>query len=81
MIDEKDLQMIAQLNAESERRMLAMMESFFEPKFNLLAEKMDILQEKSVSAKAVDDLDARLDILEGLVRVHSEEIAELEKAN
>ncbi len=80
MLDDKDLQMIAKLNSESEARMMVMMESYFDPKFNLLAEQIKLIQEKMIPAEALDDTEERLDVLEAVVRRHSREIEKLKKA-
>ncbi len=80
MLDEKDIQMIAKLNSESEARMMVMMEGYFEPKFNLLEEQIKLIQEKLIPAEALDETEARLDVLEAVVKRHSREIEKLKKA-
>ena len=74
MLDEKDLKEIAHL-------MSVLIENEVTPKFDLLSEKIDLLQEKLVPAEAVDDIADRVDVLEGTARIHSKEIAKLKKAN
>ena len=74
MLDEKDLKEIAHL-------MSVLIENEVTPKFDLLSEKIDLLQEKLVPAEAVDDRADRVDVLEGTARIHSKEIAKLKKAN
>lgn len=91
MLDEKDLKAIANLiRAETDplkeeikqvkSDTMVLMESYFDPKFQLLSEKIDMLQEKMIPAEALDDIVDRLDILEETVQLHSSEIAQLKKA-
>lgn len=84
MLDEKDLQAIAQLMDQkistSESRMMTMMESYFDPKFNLLAEEIKLIREKLPPLETVKDLESRVDTLETVARLHSQEIAKLKKA-
>lgn len=84
MLDEKDLQAIAQLMDQkisaSESRMMTMMESYFDPKFNLLAEEIKLIREKLPPPEAVKDLESRVDTLETVARLHSQEIAKLKRA-
>ena len=54
MLDEKDLEIIARLNQESERRMMVMMESYFEPKFQVLSERLDDIEKKLIPQEAMD---------------------------
>ena len=64
----------------SESRMMAMMESLFTPQCNLLAEKMDALEQKVVRREEHERVEARVDVLEAVVKVHSIEIERLKKA-
>lgn len=80
MLDEKDLELIARLNRESEQRMLVMMESYFDPKFNALSERLDAIEQKLVPMEAVDILDDRMDDAEKAIKLHAREIAQLKKA-
>ena len=64
----------------AEARMLVMMESFFTPKFNLLADSIALLHEKLAPKEAVEVLEDRVDVLEAAVKHHSQEITELKKA-
>ena len=84
MLDEKDLQAIAQLMDQkisaSESRMMTMMESYFDPKFNLLAEEIKLIREKLPPLETVKDQESRVDTLETVARLHSQEIAKLKKA-
>lgn len=66
--------------SDSEARMMAMMEAYFEPKFNLLADGQKLIQEKMVSVEALNRIEERLDVLEAVVKRHSREIEELKKA-
>lgn len=75
MLDEKDLELIAKLNRESEQRMLVMMEAYFGPKFNALEEKLN-----PVPREAIDIIEDRLDEAEKTLLLHTSQIDELKKA-
>ena len=60
--------------------MMALMEGYFEPKFNLLADGQKLIQEKMLPMEALDIVEDRLDVLEAVVKLHSREIKELKKA-
>jgi len=78
MLDEKDLQAIDQLIAH---RMNIIIESDVTPKFNLLAEGIQDIQEKLVPRSRVDDLEDEVKFLKIMVRQMAERISTLEKAN
>ena len=80
MLDEKDLEIIARLNQESERRMMVMMESYFEPKFQVLSERLDDIKKKLIPQEAMDIMEDRVDDLEKTVAIHTRQIEELKKA-
>ena len=80
MLDEKDLEIIARLNQESERRMMVMMESYFEPKFQVLSERLDDIEKKLIPQEAIDIMEDRLTDLEKTVELHTKQIEELKKA-
>lgn len=65
---------------ESESRMMAMMEAYFEPRFNLLGDQIKLLQEKMLPAEALEDLEDRMDVAEAMLKQHSREIETLKKA-
>lgn len=104
MLDEKDLQAIAQLLAQQKKEIIGeireemdtrfaeqkkdimhevnlLMESYFDPKFNLLADGLELLKERSVGHEEVEEVSDRVDVLEAVVKVHSREIEKLKKAN
>lgn len=100
MLDEKDLQAIAQLLAQQKNEIMGemdvrlaqqkseimhevnlLMESYFDPKFNLLADGLALLKERSVGHEEVEEVSDRVDVLEAVVKVHSREIEKLKKAN
>ena len=62
---------------ESEARMLSMMEAWFEPRFNLLGEQIQLIQEKLTPSGALEN---RVDVVEVVVKQHSREIETLKKA-
>lgn len=57
------------------------LESEISPKLNLLAEGMEILQEKMAPRSRVDELDEEIKFLKLMVRQMNERINNLEKAN
>ena len=90
MLDEKDLQAIAQLMTGLESRMdqkmaqqkkeiiretMVLMESYFDPKFQALSEQIN-----PVPKEAIDTLEDRVDDLEKAVGLHTQKINELKKA-
>lgn len=90
MLDEKDLQAIAQLITGLESRMdqkmakqkkeiisetMVLMESYFDPKFQALSEQIN-----PVPKEALDILEDRVDDLEKAVELHTQQINELKKA-
>ena len=84
MLDEKDLQAIAQLMAQQKREIInevkVLMEADVMPKFNLLADGIQNVHEKLIPAEAMTEVEERLDVLEATVRLHAKEIAKLKKA-
>ena len=76
MLDERDLQEIDRLMAH---RINIMLESA--PKFNLLAEGIQDIQEKLLPRSRVDDLEDEMKFLKVMIRQMAERISELEKAN
>ena len=95
MLDERDLQAIAKMISdseartaekisESESRMMALMEAWFEPRFNLLAEGQKLIREQMVKKEDLEakqeDIQTQLDVLRALVKRNSLEIEKLKKA-
>ena len=114
MLDERDLQAIAQLIdsklqeseqrtsqlidsklKESEQRTMGaikeseqrtmqgaatLMESYFEPKFQLLAEGIQSLQETKIPRERFENLEEEVAFLHTIVRQHSREIEKLKHA-
>ena len=72
MLDEKDLQAIAQL---MDSKMAQLMEAYFDPKFQALSEQIN-----PVPKEAIDILEDRVDDLEKAVELHTQQINELKKA-
>lgn len=90
MLDEKDLQAIAQLMTGLESRMdqkmaqqkkeiisetMVLMEAYFDPKFQAISEQIN-----PVPKEAIDILEDRVDDLEKAVELHTQQINELKKA-
>lgn len=96
MLEEKDLQAIAQLlDAKLEKQkqeiktelrqelmqdVKVLLDTEVSTKFNLLAEGIEDIQRRMPSEDDMDIIDGRLDTLEAIVKKHSREIAELKKA-
>lgn len=78
-VDQQKTELQAEIKA-SKSRMMALMEGYFEPKFNLLADGQKLIQEKMLPMEALDIVEDRLDVLEAVVKLHSREIKELKKA-
>ena len=81
MLDEKDLQAIAQLIGDSERRMQVLIENEVSPKFNLLADAIGEIREMLVPRSRVDDLEDEVKFLKSMGRQMAERVSQLEKAN
>ena len=80
MLDKNDLQMIQKMITTSENRMKVMMESYFDPKFNLLYENQQIMMEQLAPRSRVDDLEDEVKFLKSVVRQMDDEIQKLKKA-
>lgn len=57
-----------------------LIESPIMPKFNLLAEGQQTLLEKLAPKSRVEELEEEVDFLKSIIKLHSEQIAELKKA-
>lgn len=92
MLDEKDLQAIAQLiDAKLDQKLArqkveimhevgASIEVDVIPRFSLLADGQKLIREKMLPAEAWDETEERLDVLEAVVKRHSREIENLKRA-
>ncbi|WP_312612929.1 hypothetical protein [Oscillibacter sp.] len=88
MLDEKDLQAISEimdskLAAQKQEIMgevQVLMESQFQPQFNLLAEGQQAILEKLVPRSRVDDLEDEVKFLKSMVRRMDDELQALKKA-
>ncbi|WP_312939725.1 hypothetical protein [Oscillibacter sp.] len=88
MLDEKDLQAISEimdskLAAQKQEIMgevQVLMESQFQPQFNLLVEGQQAILEKLVSRSRVDDLEDEVKFLKSMVRRMDDELQALKKA-
>ena len=76
VVDEK----IAAAEQRITKNSVAMMEAYFNPKFNLLAEGQQAIREKVEALEDLRTLSDRVDVLEVVVQTHSREIANLKKA-
>lgn len=57
-----------------------LIESSIMPKFNLLAEGQQTLLETLAPKSRVEELEKEVDFLKSIIKLHSEQIAELKKA-
>lgn len=73
MLDANDYQEIAQI-------MQTIIESSITPKLNLLAENQRTLLETLAPKSRVDELQEEVGFLKSIIKLHSEQIAELKKA-
>lgn len=88
MLDEKDLHAISEimdfkLAAQKQEIMgevQVLMESQFQPQFNLLAEGQQAILEKLVPRSRVDDLEDEVKFLKSMVRRMDDELQALKKA-
>ena len=82
-IDRQKEELTTEINA-AERRMQVLMESYFTPRFNLLAENQQIIQEKMATKEDLRDyreeMQAELFILKAAVKRNTMEIEKLKKA-
>mgnify|MGYP000935623637 CR=1 FL=1 len=85
MLDEKDLQAIAQLMAQQKKEIMGevkfLLDTEVKTQFNLLAEGIQDIQEKLVPRSRVDDLEDEVKFLKSIVRQMSEDLQKLKKAN
>ena len=89
MLDERDLEAIDSLIqkriVEAEQRIakntVALMDSDFSRKFDLLAEGIQDIQEKLVPCSRVDDLEEEVKFLKVLYRQMNEDLQKRKKAN
>ena len=87
MLDEHDLQTIAQLLQQQKQEILqevkVLLEADITPKFNLLAEGLQNVNDRLdrlTTPEEFEIMGSRMDTLELVVKKHSREIAELKKA-
>ena len=88
MLDEKDLQAIAQLMEkqkqeildETTQRMKVLLDTEVTPKFNLLAENQSIMMEKLERLDDMEVMDTRITALEAMVKKLNRDVEKLKKA-
>ena len=78
MIDVMEAQKKEILQETAATRVL--IESSIMPKFNLLAEGQQTLLETLAPKSRVEELEEEVDFLKSIIKLHSEQIAELKKA-
>lgn len=65
---------------ENTKQMNLMIENFFVPQFNLLAENQQIMMERFAKPDDLEVLDTRVSALEAMVKKINRELKELKKA-
>ena len=88
MLDEKDLQAIAGMLAqqkeeileETTHRMNILLETKVQTQFNLLAEGQKTILETLAPKNRVEELENEVAFLKSVMKLHSEQISELKKA-
>lgn len=84
MFDEKDLKYLQEMEARILEQATAntrvLLESYVEPKFNLLADGQKAILEAITPKSEIEELRGDMDMLKLVVRSMSKEIAELKKA-
>ena len=78
-IMEETSRMLADQKTEIMHEVVALMEVEVRPKFDLLAEKMELLAEKFLPPEEVEDLDSRVDVLEAVTRRNVREIGRISR--
>lgn len=85
MLDEKDLQAIREMIGEAEQRIaqntVALMDTQFSHRFDLLAENQQIILEKLERLDDMDIMDTRISALEAMVKKLNREMSKLKQAN
>ena len=66
--------------SDSQAQTVAMMEAYFGPMFNQLADQIQLIQQKLMPRERVEVLEDRVDVTEAVLREHSREIQALKKA-
>ena len=72
---------VTQAEQRITKNTVALMDSEFSKKFDLLAEGIQDIQEKRVPRSRVDDLEEEVKFLKALYRQMNEELQKLKKAN
>ncbi len=81
MLEAEDLDAIRGIvETESARQMNIVIENLISPQFRTLAEGQSVLLEKLAPRNRVEELEAEVELLKSVIRLHSAEIAELKKA-
>ena len=84
MLDEKDLQAIAQLMTQQRRDIMqdvkTLLDTEVQTKFNLLAEGHQAIMEALTPKSEIEQLRSEMDVLKLAVRTLSQDLAELKKA-
>lgn len=87
MIQDSEQRMSAKIEASASQTLKdalqgasVLMESYFEPKFNLLFENQQTMMETLAPKSRVDELEEEVAFLRSIIRQHSREIEELKHA-
>ena len=77
MLDEKDLKALDELLAQ---RLGVVLESEIMPKFQILAEGQKAILDTLTPKSKIEELEEEIALLKSVIRLHSEQLAELKKA-
>lgn len=83
MIQESEERMTGKIQKSEDRavqKAMVMMEQYFDPKFNLLAENQQMILEKMVPLSRVEKIEGDVDLLKIIIRQMREEIDQLKGA-
>ena len=78
--EQKTMQAIKDSEQRTMQGASALMESYFEPKFNLLFENQQTMLETLTPKSRVDAFEEELSVLRSIIRQHSREIEALKRA-
>ena len=70
----------AELVPEVMHNVRVLMESYFDPKFDALSEEVRMIHEIIIPPQRMEEAETQINVLEGVVRLHSREIEALKAA-
>lgn len=78
--EERTAQKIEATSKDTIHQAQVLMDSYFEPKFNLIAENQQIIMEKLETLDEMEIMDTRITALEAMVKKMNRDLKELKKA-